>query len=70
MALELVFGEPAVLASCVSFARKGSSTGWSGGLPGPMKDVVIRNTILILDAGSKGWGTLSRSGRMANSSDI
>ena len=44
--------EPAVLASCLSFARW-DSTGWSGGLPGPMKAVVIRNTILILDSGCK-----------------
>jgi len=51
--LERVVGEPAVLASCVSFASW-DSTVWSGGLPGPMKAVVVRNTILIPDAGCKG----------------
>ena len=49
--------EPAVLASCLSFARW-DSTVWSGGLPGPMKAVVVRNTILILDSGRKGLRTL------------
>jgi hypothetical protein len=39
----------------VSFARW-DSTVWSGGLPGPMKAVVIRNTILILVSGCQGWG--------------
>ena len=38
------------------FREVGYGTGWSGGLPGPMKAVVIRNTILILDSGCKGWG--------------
>jgi hypothetical protein len=51
--LELVVGEPAVLASCVSFARW-DSTVWSGGVPGPMKAVVIPTTILIIDFGRKG----------------
>src|SRR5260370_9816510 len=51
--------EPAILASCVSLARW-DSTVWSGGLPGPMKAVAIRNTILILDSGCKGLRILLR----------
>jgi hypothetical protein len=50
-----VVGEPAVLASCVSFARW-DSTVWSGGVPGPMKAVVVPTTIPILDSGCKGAG--------------
>ena len=70
MELERVVGEPAVLASCVSFARW-DSTVWSGGLPGPMKAVVIRNTILIPDSGCKGEGTLrSGSVRQENRSGL
>jgi hypothetical protein len=42
------------------FREVGYSTGWSGGLPGPMKAVVIRTTILILDSGCKGLRTLLR----------
>ena len=56
MESELVVGEPAILASCLSFARWDMAPCGLVVFLEPMKAVVNRNTILTLDSGCKGWG--------------
>jgi hypothetical protein len=60
-----VGGEPALLASCVCLSRGGIAPCDLVVFLEPMKAVVIRNTILILDSGCKGWGLGGAAGQFA-----